>query len=406
MTVATHGVGANSADRLLKGAGVVYLYYYDTDSPGTLLGATQGGNTVTVERKFRDVRCDGALGPVKGLRRLESIDVRLEVNLLECTAESIRRALAGSAYSSGSTQVTAEATATGNAAQTDFDLGFLVEDCEDAWDAGPVTGVTSTLDTEVFVTGSGSAKFSIADNFSGNGRIGYESTSLLGNTMDDYQALAVNIRSSIAIASNKLGIVFGLGSALVTVYLPAIPAATWMHFVIPTSFAPLTGLTIYAVSLVAFSDFGACVINVDTIKAVHGPIEENSETITVGGAAVVRGVDYTMDYDQGRIQFYAAPANGAAIVATYKYVGGGVMAGAEIDATTGSGDYIECVALLVNLTGYTNPAILKIKNVLVTGPFGLDAKPASEAVQKVTFTGHYAVADLATEPWEITYPAS
>lgn len=263
MTVALHGISTDSADRILKEAGVVYLYFYDTTSPGTLLGATLGGNTFTLDRKFRDVRPDGAKGPVKGFQRVEEVIATLEVNLLECTAESIRRALAGSAYSTGTTTVTGE-------------------DC-------------------------------------GNGD---------GSTLE-----------------------FALDHALVV---------------------------------------------------------ENSETVYIEGVAKVRGTDYTMDYTGGNIQFFVAPGSGAAytVTCTYTYVGGGVMTGAEIDDTTGSGDYIDAVALLVNLTGYTNPAILKLKNVLVTGPFNLDAKPASEAVQKITFTGHYAVADLATEPWEITYPAS
>lgn len=404
MAVATHGVSTDSADRLLLNAGAVYLGFHDATSPGTLLGATKGGNTFEVAQTIRDIRADGMMGPVKGFRRMEEILATLKVNMMEFTAENLRRGLAAT-NSSGTTTVTTEATGTGNAAQMQFDLGMLIEDCEDAWNEGVVANVTSTLDAAVFATGAGSAKFVVAAGFT-TGLIGYETVNLAGNDLDNYQALGVWIRTSVAVAANQLQIMLDdtalCASPLVTVNLPAIAAATWTHFTIPTDFTPTTAKTVISVGLNAVSDLGAIDINVDTIKAVHCPIEENSETITVGGASVTRGTDYFMDYDHGVIQFHAAPAGAAAVVATYDYVGGAVMSGAEVATAT----YVDNVTLVMKLSGYTNPGIFQLRNCLVTAPFTLNGAPHDEAVSALTFTGHYLSTALTTSPWSAEYPAS
>lgn len=97
MTVATHGVSTNTPDRMLLDAGVVYQGYTSLASPGTLLGATKGGAVLTIDRKFKDERPDGSKGPVKGFRRLESVEVSLEVELLEITEANLLILLAGAA---------------------------------------------------------------------------------------------------------------------------------------------------------------------------------------------------------------------------------------------------------------------------------------------------------------------
>ena len=122
MPVAKHGVSADSADRLLVDAGAVYLNFYDVDYPGTLLGATRGGNTFELTRTIRRIEADGMRGPVKGFRRIEEVLAKLTVNLLEMTAENVRRALVGATYISGTTQVTDEAVGTGDGVTKDFTL--------------------------------------------------------------------------------------------------------------------------------------------------------------------------------------------------------------------------------------------------------------------------------------------
>ena len=100
MTVATHGVSASTPGRILLDAGVVYIGYTSLDSPGTLLGATKDGSVFEVNRTLRDLRPDGAKGPVKGFRRLEECVATLTVNLLEITETNLLLALAGSSASS------------------------------------------------------------------------------------------------------------------------------------------------------------------------------------------------------------------------------------------------------------------------------------------------------------------
>jgi hypothetical protein len=405
MAVVTHGVSTDSADRLLVNAGAVYLGFHDATSPGTLLGATKGGNTFEVAQTIRDIRPDGSKGPIKGLRRIEEVIATLKINMLEFTAENLRRGIAGAAYTSGTTTITTEATGTGNAAQVQFPLGLIVEDCEDAWNEGVVANVTSTLDGAVFATGAGSAKFEVAAGFT-TGRIGYETVSIVGNTLAAYQALAVWVKSSVAVAAGQLQIMLDdtalCASPLVTVNLPAIPAAVWTLCIVPTSFAACASKTVISVGVNATADIGAFDLNIDSVRAVHNPIEQNSETITVAGGAVVRGTDYSMDYDKGVVQFHAAPAGAAAVVVTYKYVGGGVMSGAEI----ASGSYVDNVTLVMKLSGYTNPAIFRLNNCLMTTPFPLAGNPKDEVVSALTFMGHYAVGDLSTMPWSVEYPAS
>ena len=104
MTVAKHGVSTNTPDRILIDAGAVY--YKATDdwsvgSPGTLLGATKGGNVFEINRTIRRMDPDGAKGPVKGFRRLEEVVATLTVNLLELTLANLMQALPGSSESGG-----------------------------------------------------------------------------------------------------------------------------------------------------------------------------------------------------------------------------------------------------------------------------------------------------------------
>jgi len=264
MAVVKHGVSANTPDRLVIGPGAVYIDFLDVDSPGTLLGATKGGNVFELTRNIRDIRPDGSKGKVKGFRRIESVDAVLKVNLLEVTAENLRRALAVDSYSSGSTAVEAEAVGDGDGETTEFDLD-------------------------------------------------------------------------------------------------------------------------------------------------HSPVVENSETIYIEGVEQTRGTDYTMDYDNGQIQFASAPGLGASysITADYTYVSGTdgyVLVGEEVPDNA----YCDNVVLVLEHTGFTmttDPLMVKLTNVLVDAGLNLNLASGEEMVTEVTFSAHYATADLATEPWQITYPS-
>lgn len=89
-----HGVTTETVKRLFLDAGAVYLNYGETEE--RLLGATNDGNTFTIEQDVREIEVDGARGPVKGLRRIIEVRAQIVANLLELTAENLKTALAGS----------------------------------------------------------------------------------------------------------------------------------------------------------------------------------------------------------------------------------------------------------------------------------------------------------------------
>ena len=95
MAVVEHGVSTNTPDRMVFGAGAVYIGSGDPTSPGTLLGATLGGSVFEINRTFRDIRPDGSKGKVKGFRRVEEVEGTLTVKLLEITEANLLMALPG-----------------------------------------------------------------------------------------------------------------------------------------------------------------------------------------------------------------------------------------------------------------------------------------------------------------------
>ncbi len=96
MAVKKHGVSTDTPDRILIDAGAVYTGWTSVGSPGTLLGATKGGNIFELNRTIRRMDPDGAKGPVKGFRRIEEVVATLTVNLMEITEANLLKALAGS----------------------------------------------------------------------------------------------------------------------------------------------------------------------------------------------------------------------------------------------------------------------------------------------------------------------
>lgn len=74
---------------------------------GTLIGATSGGVTVTIEQNYMNPEVDGTAhvqGKVKGNTLLESAAARAVVNLKEITAEALRKGLNGSIRAALSTE--------------------------------------------------------------------------------------------------------------------------------------------------------------------------------------------------------------------------------------------------------------------------------------------------------------
>jgi hypothetical protein len=93
----TTGYNADTAKNLLLDAGAVYKNFDTTTMVGTLLGATQGGNSFEFKPNFRNIPIDGIKSEdVKGLSVIDSWTVTLTTNLLEITKDSLSLALAGS----------------------------------------------------------------------------------------------------------------------------------------------------------------------------------------------------------------------------------------------------------------------------------------------------------------------
>jgi len=93
-----HGVNSDTYKRLIIDSGAVYKDFTSQAVPGTLLGATRGGSTFTIEQEIKDMAVDGAKGPVKGSRRITRVNVKLVCNFIEHSADLWEHALPGSEY--------------------------------------------------------------------------------------------------------------------------------------------------------------------------------------------------------------------------------------------------------------------------------------------------------------------
>jgi len=93
-----HGVDTDTYKRLIIDSGAVYKDFVSQAVPGTLLGATRGGSTFTIEQEIKDMSVDGAKGPVKGSRRITRVNVKLVCNFIEHSAELWEHAIPGSTY--------------------------------------------------------------------------------------------------------------------------------------------------------------------------------------------------------------------------------------------------------------------------------------------------------------------
>lgn len=98
------GYTASTPKHYLINAGAVYknLVWNPTGGKsgtgqweGELLGATAGGNKVTIELNYRTVEIDGVFVPAVGQKLLESQSAKIEVNVKELTAENIRLSING-----------------------------------------------------------------------------------------------------------------------------------------------------------------------------------------------------------------------------------------------------------------------------------------------------------------------
>lgn len=93
------GYTQSTPQHFLTNAGAVYknLTWNSVSRKweGELLGATSGGNKLTVEQNYRTVEIDGVFTAAVGQKVLESQGAKLEINMKEITAENLRMSLNG-----------------------------------------------------------------------------------------------------------------------------------------------------------------------------------------------------------------------------------------------------------------------------------------------------------------------
>lgn len=89
------GITSETAKRYLFDAGVIYKNYDFATGTGTLLGATKGGISFTVEREVLDRTPDGALGKTKGFRDVTTENANITAQMFEWTTENFKMSLPG-----------------------------------------------------------------------------------------------------------------------------------------------------------------------------------------------------------------------------------------------------------------------------------------------------------------------
>lgn len=91
-----HGISSDTYNRFVIDSGAAYTGFTDFTSMGTLLGATRGGNTFSIEQEIREMEVDGAHAPVKGSRRIVRVTSKLTINFIEHTLTNLKYLLVGS----------------------------------------------------------------------------------------------------------------------------------------------------------------------------------------------------------------------------------------------------------------------------------------------------------------------
>jgi hypothetical protein len=95
------GVTANTPKNVLFGAGTIHknVAYDSTNKTwnfeDSIVGATQGGSTLTITPEFVDVEADGAMVLVKGLKVKTGETASMEINFLEINQDIMKHAVIG-----------------------------------------------------------------------------------------------------------------------------------------------------------------------------------------------------------------------------------------------------------------------------------------------------------------------
>lgn len=92
-----HGITADTPENLMLGAGIIChnLEWESNKWKYDILGATSGGNKVSIVPEITTVEVDGALVKIKGLDRKTGETAKLETNLIEITPAMMKAGVIG-----------------------------------------------------------------------------------------------------------------------------------------------------------------------------------------------------------------------------------------------------------------------------------------------------------------------
>lgn len=92
-----HGITADTPENLMLGAGIIChnLEWKSNKWEYDILGATSGGNKVSIVPEITTVEVDGALVKIKGLDRKTGETAKLETNLIEITPAMMKAGVIG-----------------------------------------------------------------------------------------------------------------------------------------------------------------------------------------------------------------------------------------------------------------------------------------------------------------------
>lgn len=94
-----HCISDNTYNRILIDSGEVRMGYIDEDNPGTLLGATKGGSSFTIQTTYLDLPIDGVEGSAMGGRFIINVIAQITANFVEYSTDLLKLALPGSSES-------------------------------------------------------------------------------------------------------------------------------------------------------------------------------------------------------------------------------------------------------------------------------------------------------------------
>ena len=93
------GVSATTPTNIMLCAGTLYknlVYSKDSNKwTGTILGATSGGNKLSIKPEITDIEVDGVLVEAKGLKQKTGETAQIETNMVEITKDFLKSTVIG-----------------------------------------------------------------------------------------------------------------------------------------------------------------------------------------------------------------------------------------------------------------------------------------------------------------------